>query len=73
MPVDPPAVPEGRDVPEATGSVVVLGLVTAAGGVYVVAKTPFDASNRSSDAFAGADTPYPIKVQCGPKNEHAMR
>ena len=50
--------------PDAMGRVadVELGLVTAGGGVYVVAKVPLDASKRSSDAFAGADCAYPIKV-----------
>ena len=56
VPGDPLPVPvDDPDVAVAPGRVVVVGLETAGGGVYVVAKEPVDASNRSRVALAGAD------------------
>ena len=61
MPGDPLfPVPDGEcDVGVDPGSVVVVGLTTAGGGVYESRKVPFDASNRSRLALAVADCAYP--------------
>ena len=71
VPVEPPAVPEGdwpEPVPVAVGPGIVfdVGLVTAAGGVYVLRNDSLDASNRSRLALTGADCANPAEYQTCP-------